>query len=1151
MNNLYKGPKFYEESDKDIFYGRDKETQKLYYLVGNSDFSVCYAKTGEGKSSLINAGLAPMLRKNDYLPIRIVLSDKKFNTDIKKGNLDDLVWDAIEQTVKKENGSAAKHYRDISYYPLSTSDNLAFETLGWKLRNIELRGDSFHKIIPVIIFDQFEEVFSKAKDISWTNSFFYWLENLYDDSAYNLTSENQQKKFKVLLSMRSDYISELDYWAMDKYFIPSLKNNRYCLKALTLNGTEEIINKLYINKIEGISTKEILEATKIEKAGCLASNDKSIPCISALALSLIITCIEEAKVGIQKIIKDFEKNKYTVNALFDKILEFYYSTSICECGITKQEQEVLETALVDIKGYRKRVSMVNSNISKIKEHKLKQLENKRIIHISNNSIELSHDCLKHIITNNNQKRLSKIENRLFYFWSLFVYVFSFIGCCCSVIYLLGSAVVHQDDFIGNLNTFLGLFNHYDMIAVTSFSICLLYLPYLLFYRFTNGLMLKKSINIYAVFMIFTAFLTFFCLNYNYLSTWLGVSVFSAKLLGVTFIAILIVYIVSLYTPKIRLTTSSLPFKNSKNSFKNWLSLTHTKISVAVFFVILAMTIQNTRTPRFGEVWMLICGFLSISHIFIVNTIVKKNWQRAVFYITNTCFIYYIHLSLSDESIPGTNYTNIGIGLIISLFIVICSNKESIIQKCMQYITNVCIIFIFILIITGLSPSLYFGGYKLVAIGNGKNYIIEKNDKEYICTNEDRIIDNVSFDKKQIVKTTDSLDNLSCVYRYKINNSKKGIVLDDDIVLLPIRVKNSHIDIYRHPDFFGRLDSIRAKSNKKEEILAASTMFDFIQTISNNSEISTESILHIDSLYIYIGDSLKSYKQIAEFKDIVRLEQLMTYYIYIAIIKDAIKDNRKTDIINVLSLLNYSFFGNTKIYNYKISLNINEKINYGNNNIVYSEPLCLYSDLLRSPNLTDNDKFWFNNFRASLALSQKCINEKHNFIIEKINSADYSLKESLATVKDLDFDQTIEKYLSISKKYTQGTNTLMNSMLIGYDMYMTRAIQVCTEKIAEMIEKDFQQGKYDWRSILEYRFFLNLCNVYPIDKIILNNREKIHDQDKNLMNKFKSDLTESLNRMQKQQKEIDNTLKSIEDKCQKYIKVKNTMLKWIKSKESKK
>lgn len=37
MDEKYKGPKFYQESDKDVFFGREEETKKLYYLVENSD----------------------------------------------------------------------------------------------------------------------------------------------------------------------------------------------------------------------------------------------------------------------------------------------------------------------------------------------------------------------------------------------------------------------------------------------------------------------------------------------------------------------------------------------------------------------------------------------------------------------------------------------------------------------------------------------------------------------------------------------------------------------------------------------------------------------------------------------------------------------------------------------------------------------------------------------------------------------------------------------------------------------------------------------------------------------------------------------------------------------------------------------------------
>ena len=127
MKNIYKGPKYYEETDKDIFFGRDKETQELYYLVENSDFCVCYAESGEGKSSLINAGLSPRLRENDFLPVRIILSDDKFNADLSIEDFYNLALEAIKLSVKKENDKEdeTKRFRYISYFSPESDESLS------------------------------------------------------------------------------------------------------------------------------------------------------------------------------------------------------------------------------------------------------------------------------------------------------------------------------------------------------------------------------------------------------------------------------------------------------------------------------------------------------------------------------------------------------------------------------------------------------------------------------------------------------------------------------------------------------------------------------------------------------------------------------------------------------------------------------------------------------------------------------------------------------------------------------------------------------------------------------------------------------------------------------------------------------------------
>mgnify|MGYP000748060757 FL=1 len=65
----YKGLQSYTEADSANFKGRSSETKELLDMLHTNDVVVCYAASGEGKSSLINAGLCPLLRKELVLPI--------------------------------------------------------------------------------------------------------------------------------------------------------------------------------------------------------------------------------------------------------------------------------------------------------------------------------------------------------------------------------------------------------------------------------------------------------------------------------------------------------------------------------------------------------------------------------------------------------------------------------------------------------------------------------------------------------------------------------------------------------------------------------------------------------------------------------------------------------------------------------------------------------------------------------------------------------------------------------------------------------------------------------------------------------------------------------------------------------------------------
>lgn len=426
-NSIYlKGPSFYKETDQDIFWGRDKEIDDIYYIVSNSDFGICYAKSGEGKSSLINAGLIPLLRKQGFLPICTRFTSSNYKEE--NPNFDNIIGEAIEKAINKvKNGSVYKSLDiDIPQEEMPLCD-----TLWWKLRVNEIRKDAFTQLTPVLIFDQFEEVFTCSENIEWVSRFFAWLECLYNDMnpLDDANIGRLPKKFKVLLSLRSEYVCELDYWSMQRYFIPSLKNNRYYLKALTEKSAEKIVNEILSRtEISNISKEEVINFSQNDD---IEKSYADRPCKSALKLSLLLdTCYRYS----EKIKDLVDKNG---NALsFVDILEIYYDESTKE--LPREQRNKLEDLLVDRNGRRTKVPIADiSTKTKICENQLECLKEKRIITTANsNDIEIAHDCMCEIVSKHSaerrkfleQERIQAVRNK----W--FVMIFVLLSFCGVVLF---------------------------------------------------------------------------------------------------------------------------------------------------------------------------------------------------------------------------------------------------------------------------------------------------------------------------------------------------------------------------------------------------------------------------------------------------------------------------------------------------------------------------------------------------------------------------------------------------------------------------------------------------------------------------------------------------------------------------------------------
>ncbi len=69
--NPYVGPRAFEQKDQAIFFGRDREAQDLLSSVVSHKLVLVYAQSGAGKTSLLNAGLIPLLKEEGFEVLQV------------------------------------------------------------------------------------------------------------------------------------------------------------------------------------------------------------------------------------------------------------------------------------------------------------------------------------------------------------------------------------------------------------------------------------------------------------------------------------------------------------------------------------------------------------------------------------------------------------------------------------------------------------------------------------------------------------------------------------------------------------------------------------------------------------------------------------------------------------------------------------------------------------------------------------------------------------------------------------------------------------------------------------------------------------------------------------------------------------------------
>ena len=423
LNNPWKGLDSYQETDR--LYGRDEEIELLFSRIEYNIQTVVYSRSGIGKSSIINAGIFPKARQAGMLPVGIRL---QHTTDKRYPNTPyiEQVRHAVESALQASGG------RIEEVVPHTSSHE---ETLWEYLHRYRfwLSEDDTRPVVPLLVFDQFEEIFTLEKDHHHVTDFFEQVADLLNGimpeylsaERSNIISDPtgttvnrsalfrgmrerqrnhqqqyiQEDNFRIVFTLREDYLSYLE---RNTTLIPSLKLNRYCLLPINEEQAATIIMDprpgLVDKDVAILIIQKITGETDFQLDGRPAIFVDSA--ILSLYLSRLYAMIPE---GEDKITAEL------VNTFGDNIIQDFYLEA-CS-GISEKSVEYLEDNLLNNEGRRENISVYNAkHIGGLTDKELTYLcEEKKLLrrfaYSGDMRLEYIHDILCPIIKDRRDLRL--------------------------------------------------------------------------------------------------------------------------------------------------------------------------------------------------------------------------------------------------------------------------------------------------------------------------------------------------------------------------------------------------------------------------------------------------------------------------------------------------------------------------------------------------------------------------------------------------------------------------------------------------------------------------------------------------------------------------------------------------------------------------
>jgi len=412
----YPGIRPFTADEKELFFGRDDDKEKLYRMMTLNKITLLYSKSGMGKSSLLNAGIIPLInQEQSYNPVLIRLGRYTPNQEIS----------AIQiATQKITNETKQSTFLDRI---IDNENSLWYNCKAKQIVNYQDERQI------LLIFDQFEELFSypESQIIEFKKQLaellFVQVPQRFRDVVSEMTdvfedflSEDEKKllyknnDIKVLFSIRNDKLSLLNQLTDQ---IPTILRTYYELQALTIEQAKQAIELPAFQNGDFISEKFRFLPQAIDNLINYLSESKNDNYansrnIESFQLQLICQYAENIIINEHKNlinIEDLEEPDKIFKRHYQKILKKIPEDKRRDVRVLIEDNLIIEGSRVALP------DKVILSKYKINNDILLELENSRLLRKEPNttggiSYELSHDSLVAPILESRKARVDKEED---------------------------------------------------------------------------------------------------------------------------------------------------------------------------------------------------------------------------------------------------------------------------------------------------------------------------------------------------------------------------------------------------------------------------------------------------------------------------------------------------------------------------------------------------------------------------------------------------------------------------------------------------------------------------------------------------------------------------------------------------------------------